>query len=112
VRVFVSFRKKSAKRMAQGRKRRPYGTPVLFCDRSFPALKRWANNHCAYGAGWGAWACGVGVPKPVGLVQSGAAGATAYASVVSPKFVRKEARCNRRSFDSAGRKIRSLLRFP
>jgi len=32
-------------------KRRPYGTPVLFFYRSFPALKRWANIHCAYGAG-------------------------------------------------------------
>jgi hypothetical protein len=33
-------------------KRRPYGTPVLFFYRSFPALKRWANIHCAYGAGF------------------------------------------------------------
>jgi hypothetical protein len=33
-------------------KRRPYGTPVLFFYRSFPALKRWANIHCASGAGF------------------------------------------------------------
>jgi hypothetical protein len=31
--------------------RRPYRTPDLFFCRSFPALKRWANNHRAYGAG-------------------------------------------------------------
>ena len=38
---------------ARSTKRRPYGTPVLFLYRFFPALKRWANNHCAYGAGAG-----------------------------------------------------------
>ena len=27
----------------------PYGADRLFRAR-FPALKRWANNHCAYGA--------------------------------------------------------------
>ena len=41
---------KSAKRM--GTERRPYRTPVPFYYRSFPALKRWANNHCANGAGF------------------------------------------------------------
>jgi hypothetical protein len=35
-----------------GTERRPYRTPVPFYYRSFPALKRWANNHCAYGAGF------------------------------------------------------------
>ena len=34
-----------------GTMRRPYGTPVHFIARSFPMLKRWANKHCAHGAG-------------------------------------------------------------
>jgi len=39
--------------------RRPYGTPVCFWDR-FPALKRWANERCAYGAGFVRCAYGAG----------------------------------------------------
>jgi hypothetical protein len=39
------------KRCSRRTRRRPSGTPVLFFFRFFPALKRWANNHCAYGAG-------------------------------------------------------------
>jgi hypothetical protein len=41
------------KRCSRRTRRRPSGTPVLFFFRFFPALKRWANNHCAYGAGGG-----------------------------------------------------------
>jgi hypothetical protein len=32
--------------------RRPLRDSVAFGGGAFPALKRWANNHCAYGAGW------------------------------------------------------------
>jgi hypothetical protein len=34
----------------QETERRPYRTPAAFIG-FFPALKRWANKHCAYGAG-------------------------------------------------------------
>jgi len=30
--------------------RRPYGTPEVLLVAADPALKRGANNHCAYGA--------------------------------------------------------------
>lgn len=37
----------------QGRqKRRPYGTPDVFLVAPTPTLKRGANQHCAYGAGF------------------------------------------------------------
>jgi hypothetical protein len=38
-------------RFWNGTERRPYGTPGEFFGFAHPALKRGANNHCAYGAG-------------------------------------------------------------
>ena len=44
-----------------------------FCDSAFPALKRWANILCAYGAGVGGLRDGEG-PRAVGWEEAGGGG--------------------------------------
>ena len=51
---FDSFRK-SAKWMVLSKCTVPTGLRMCCLRQPHPTLKRGANNHCAYGAGWKGW---------------------------------------------------------